>query len=64
MSIKSFWRVTSNPIGDHTLYRVFRIRNIAEVDHSGNREYYGDYTEDRQKALDIAEKLNLGEMQP
>ena len=52
------WRVTSNPIGDRTLYRVYRIRDTSEVDHSGNREYDGDYVADRQIAVDRAAELN------
>jgi len=61
---KSEWKVTSNPIGDVTLYRVYRIRNTSEVDHSGNREYYGDYTQDREKARSVANKLNLVGYEP
>jgi len=60
--IMSLWRVTANPIEDRTLYRVYRIRDITEVDHSGNREYCGEYTENKQEALDLAEELNLGEV--
>jgi len=61
MSKTSEWRVTSNPIGDVTLYRVYRIRDTSEVDHSGNREYYGNYTPDRQTARDVAAELNSRE---
>lgn len=58
----SEWKVTSNPIGDKTFYRVYRIRDISQVDHSGNREYHGEYTEDRQAALKLAESLNFWEV--
>lgn len=61
--MKSKWKVTSNPIGDKTLYGVFRTINTDEVDHSGNREPYGGYLESRQEAMDIAERLNREEQE-
>jgi hypothetical protein len=39
---KSKWKVTSNLIGDMPKYRVFRLKDITAVDHSGNREYAMD----------------------
>lgn len=59
--MKSKWKVTSNPIGGKTLHRVYRLRDTSQVDHSGNREYYGDYTENRQEALAVADRLNAEE---
>jgi len=56
--MKSEWKVSSNLIGDKKMYIAFRIRNTSEVDHSGNREYSGNYTEDRQEAAAIADRLN------
>lgn len=58
MNKPSEWKVTSNPIEDVTLYRVYRIRDTSEVDHSGNREYVGNYTQDREKARIVADLLN------
>lgn len=52
------WRVTSNPIDGKTFYRVFRLRDTSEVDHSGNREYAGEYTTDREEAVSLAAALN------
>lgn len=62
MSKASEWRVTSNIIDETKLYRVYRIREISEVDHSGNREYQGGYTQDRQEAVARAAALNRGEV--
>lgn len=61
MATKSEWRVTANPIGGCTLYGVYRLLDTSEVDHSGNREIYGDYVDDRPAAEEIARKLNLKE---
>lgn len=59
--MKSKWKVTANPVCDTMLYRVYRTRNTAEVDHSGNREYYGNYTQDKHAAQEAADKLNAKE---
>lgn len=58
MKMKSEWRVTANPVGGKILYGVYRLRDINAVDHSGNREHHGEYTEDKEKAKKIAEDLN------
>ena len=55
----SKWKVTANPVGGKMWYAVYRIRDIDEVDHSGNREYVGGYVEDRQEAEDLAEFMNM-----
>lgn len=54
----SEWRVTSNPVGGKMWYAVYRIRDIEEVDHSGNRQYYGGYIEDKSEAEELARWLN------
>lgn len=54
----SEWKVTSNPFGGKTWYGVYRIRDIDQIDHSGNREYSGGYFERRTDAEDLAELLN------
>lgn len=61
---KSEWRVTSNLIDDQKFYRVYRIRDTSEVDHSGNRQYAGDYTTDREAAVKFADILNRQEEEP
>jgi hypothetical protein len=60
--MKGKWKVTSNPIGDKTFYRAYRIIDTSQVDHSGNREYSGDYTENKEEASAIAERLNEEEI--
>lgn len=61
--MKSEWRVTSQYINGEYQYAVYRLRNIYAVDHSGNREYYGEYTtNDEAEAAALAKKLNEKEM--
>ena len=55
--MKGMWSVTFNPMVG---YRVYRLRDITQVDHSGNREYFGGYTENKAEAEDIARKLHEG----
>lgn len=57
----SEWRVTSNYIGGQTMYGVYRLRNINEVDHSGNREYSGGYSSNREAVAMLAVELNKAE---
>lgn len=52
------WEVTSNQIGDTTMYAVYRLRDVNAVDHSGNREYAGGYTENREACELLAKQLN------
>ena len=56
--MKSEWRVSSNIINGEKKYIVYRIRDIHEVDHSGNREYAGEYVSDKNTALELADSLN------
>ena len=59
--MKSKWKVSSNYINDKKMFIVFRIKNIHEVDHNGNREYYGEYMDNRAEAETIAVELNKEE---
>ncbi len=52
------WKVTTNFVCGEYMYRVYRVKNPAEVDHSGNREYYGDYTAIKAEAQALADRLN------
>lgn len=52
------WKVTSNSINDQKMYAVYRLENVEEVDHSGNREFASKYMEDRLEAESMAERLN------
>jgi len=52
------WKVTSQMIGDVRKYSAFRMLDTSAVDHSGNREYFGGYFEEREKAQALADVLN------
>ncbi|NLN03861.1 MAG: hypothetical protein GX166_03440 [Clostridiaceae bacterium] len=59
--MKSEWKTTSNYIGK-TIYSVFRIKNVNEVVHTGNVEYYDKdlWFDTREEAEALAQKLNGG----
>lgn len=56
--MQSEWRVTNNPMMAPTPYGVYRLRDTQAVDHSGNRENYGEYFGDRKDAEAVAKALN------
>lgn len=56
--MKGKWKVISNPmIG----YIVARVKNTDEAVHSGNLEYYGDYSDDKAERQAVADELNTVE---
>ena len=57
--MKSKWKVTSNIIDGKKKYGVYRIKDESQPDHSGNREIYGIYHEERVTAEVLANMLNL-----
>jgi hypothetical protein len=60
--MKSPWKITSQYVDDKRMYAVYRTIDIAQVDHSGNREIYrSGYLEVRDEALAIANRLNKEE---
>ena len=59
--MKSKWKVTSNPINGTTMYAVYRLRDVNAVDHSGNREHAGEWTENMEAAQEVADQLNTEE---
>ena len=61
--MKSEWKTTSNYIGK-TIYSVFRIKNINEVVHAGNVEYYDEnlWFDTREEAEALAKSLNEQEV--
>jgi len=61
MSRPGEWRVSMNFFGGDKWYTVYRIRDLDQIDHNGNREYHGEYMLDRDEALAIAERLNKEE---
>ena len=62
--MKSEWKVTSNSINGSKMYGVYRQLDINAVDHSGNREYHGGYTLDRNEAQMIVDDMNQKEKEP
>lgn len=56
--MKSKWFVSSNPIAGVMMYQAQRIKDTSAVDHSGNREYAGDFYENKEKAQEIVDNLN------
>lgn len=61
--MKSKWRVACNPIGNENLYIVYRLKDVNEVNHSGNHEYATDYMTSKQEAQAIADELNSEEIE-
>ena len=59
--MKSEWRVTSNLINGQKLYGVYRLLDMDEVDHSGNREHLDVWVADRCIAEKLAERYNMKE---
>lgn len=56
--IKSEWRVSSNSINGETMYIAYRLLDVNEVDHSGNREHHGGYVFGKAQAERAAKLLN------
>ena len=52
------WKVAKNPIAGEYMYAVYWLRDVNEVDHSGNREYAGGWTNNREAAQIVANQLN------
>ncbi len=52
------WKVTSNSVDGEKIYATYRLRDVSEVDHSGNREYAGGWTTNREAAQVLADQLN------
>ncbi len=52
------WNVSMQYIDGRAEYIVYRLKNVNAVDHSGNREYFGNYTTDEAAAKAVAKKLN------
>lgn len=59
--MKSEWKVSSQHINGMKLYSVYRLKDIDEVDHSGNRETHSGFFEDRKSAEVYAAQLNAEE---
>lgn len=59
MNNPSEWRVSSQyDASGQKIYIAYRLRDVNEVDHSGNREYYGNYNTDKKAVQKIVNELN------
>lgn len=56
--MKSEWKTTSNMINGKWMYRIYRLIDKDDVDHSGNREYAGEYIKDESMANAACKALN------
>lgn len=52
------WRVSTNPVAGKKFYQVYRIIDVDQIEHSGNRETRGGLYESRQDAEKLAALLN------
>lgn len=59
--MKGKWKVSCNPICGENKYIVVRLRDINEIDHSGNCEYGSEYMSSKEEAQILADKLNSEE---
>ena len=56
--MKSPWKVSSNMIGTEKVYQVYRLYDVQEIDHSGNREVDPIIHEDENDAIERCRELN------
>ena len=56
--MKGKWKVIRNPMVG---YIVARVKNTEEIVHSGNLEYYGEYSDDKSERQAVADELNAKE---
>ncbi len=54
----SEWKISSNIVAGKKFFQVYRLRDVNETDHSGNRETRGGLYESRLDAEKLAEVLN------
>ena len=61
---KGKWEVYSNLFNGRKVYRIGRLKDVNEVVHSGNIEYYSDenmfdtWTENLEEKEELVRKLN------
>lgn len=61
MERHSEWKISTNVVAGKKFYQVYRIRDLNEVEHSGNRETRGGLYESRRDAEALARRLNSEE---
>ena len=52
--MKGIWKVIYNPTVGYT---VARLRDTSHPMHSGNLEYYGEYSDNREELERVADEL-------
>lgn len=52
------WKVIYNPVAG---YIVARVKDTGEIVHSGNLEFYGEYSDDKADRQAVADELNARE---
>lgn len=58
MKEPSKWFVSCNSVAGERLYIVARLKDKTEIQHSGNMEYYGEYSGDKEAQEKVAAQLN------
>lgn len=58
--MESEWRVMSKLIAGKKRYSCYRLKDVEEVDHSGNREELGRWLGTKKAAQVVADELNAG----
>lgn len=58
--MKSEWKVMHNYAGGEMFYQVYRLRDVNDVDHTGNREIIG-YFDTEEAAQEFATFKNREE---
>lgn len=56
--MRSEWRISCQYFGEKKIWQVYYLRDINEVDHSGNRIYVNELFETLEEAEELAERLN------
>ena len=59
--MKGKWKVESNTINGERMYAAVRIKDVNAVDHSGNREYGSEYTDNREFVQALCDYMNEAE---
>ena len=52
------WKIREKNIAGKIFHQVYRLRDVTEEDHSGNRDTYGGLWETEDEANNLAELLN------
>ncbi len=54
----SEWRIAHQAAGGEIYIRVYRLRDINTIDHSGNREYLRQIFETDEEAQKVVDEMN------